>query len=68
MTIQDMVLRVAFDYPPGCTFHTNWLMQDIMHNYDCVLTFKQRRDALFRLRSRYVIKHIGLGWYRWDIQ
>lgn len=71
MTIQSQIHLVAAMFPPGYPMHISDL-QALSHSkyrLDMPYSYKQVRDALFRLsRGGSMVKHVGRGWYEWDVQ
>lgn len=65
MSIQDMVLDVSRSCPPGAVFHNLHVRQQICQSFKKELTYKQARDALYRLRYMHPVEHLGQGWYEW---
>lgn len=49
MIIQDMVAQVALDFQPYGGFHLDWVRVAVWRRYGVALSFKQTRDALYRL-------------------
>lgn len=64
--IQDAVIEVAKEFEPGQDFHIFNLRMKVHNQYSLTLSYKQTRDALYRVRESVAISHNGRGWYRWD--
>lgn len=64
--IQDMVVQAAGDFRLEQKFHINNLRLYVAIQHNKALSYKQTRDALYRVRQRVAIAHAGLGWYRWE--
>jgi hypothetical protein len=68
ITLQGIVLISALDCTSFPRFHNLQIWLIIYTKFNINLSYKQIRDALFRLRNYYCIRHIGRGWYVYDIQ
>lgn len=70
MTIQQQCQSQIARFPPGYTVHISDLqvLTRSAFGLDMPYTYKQVRDALYRLRVNGVLlKHTGKGWYQWDL-
>lgn len=64
MSIQDVLYFQACEVR-GCRFHVNALRLRLAFR-GLFLSYKQARDALYRLRVMgAAFIHLGRGWYRW---
>jgi hypothetical protein len=45
-------------------FHIEFVQMVAFFRFGVLLTYKQVRDALYRLRDRNPITHHGFGWYK----
>ena len=64
--IQNMVIQAASDYLLEQSFHIDNLRLYIAIQHNKPLSYKQTRDALYRVRQRVAVTHKGRGWYRWE--
>lgn len=66
-TIENRVLKQAKFCPPGGVFHIQHIIfLDTWDGHE-TLSYKQVRDALFRIREWALIRHVGKGWYEWEV-
>lgn len=65
--IQDMVLCEALTFLDQDVVPIHAVRVAVLNRYGCNLSYKQARDAFFRLRDRWPVKHIGGGFYKWDL-
>lgn len=63
-TIQDMITRVAGDYYSIGYFSINFIRIDVLLLYGIPLSYKQTRDALYRMRGYSGWYHTRRGRYR----
>lgn len=64
MTIEGMVWDVSLcDYGLVGGFHINMVRLGVFYKFGACLSYKQVRNALYRLRAMGRVKHIGLGVY-----
>lgn len=65
MTIQEMVEAVIWDeYSSMGAFHINWVRVGVWGRWGVSLSYKQARNAMYRLRWLQMFEHVGLGVYR----
>lgn len=70
MTIQQQIQSCTSMFPPGYPMHITDLckLSHSRYGLDMPYSYKQIRDALYRLRVNGVLlAHTGQGWYRWDV-
>lgn len=70
MKIQSMVSLVAREFLYECGgFHINWVRIDVYKRFGIAYSYKQVRDALYRLGLGGGLwgqcSHMGLGLYAW---
>lgn len=63
--IEQNVLKIAKGFTPDQRFHINHLRWMILFRFGQNLSYKQVRDALYRVREWTLIEHTGKGWYQW---
>lgn len=64
--IQEIVVKTAKNYEPGQSWHLNQIRLEVALSHEISLSYKQTRDAFYRVRTRIAITHRGNGYYAWD--
>lgn len=68
MTIEGMVQDVCWgDFGSLGVFHINWVRMSVYLAYGVSLSYKQTRNALYRLRDRGWCSHLRLGVYVFEV-
>jgi len=67
MTIQEMIIKRAMKFSPGCTIHIRVIQLEVLTYYHKELSYKQVRDGLYRTREKFLFIHTGRGYYRWMV-
>lgn len=65
VNIQQSVEMIALEFLPYGGFHINWVRFEASRRWSLYLSYKQVRDALYRLRWRFPVEHWGMGLYKW---
>lgn len=67
LTIEDMVLKIARRFSPDVKFPITVICWMAVWEFNRNLSYKQVRDALYRMREWSLIRHNGEGMYQWDV-